>query len=723
MNEIPQPASAAIPNLSFAQWLDIIEKYRDAGHKAGGMKGGFKGLLRETLDGRKVMDYCKPAAESYAAFKEDQSFWNGTTAPAYGSELYHKIIKGLNMTADIMPDPFTAIFSVWATNQDENSYLRTYLKSIAQSENESVDYDLFRADMLKQFGEDLMGPNKDRKSRIFDDARNNTYVAKRSDGTDQILTEREVADMMRKSAEGTGPNIVITANHAFMEFMDDLTPITTGYSDLIDFATGKKTLTEEVIEGAAKKKVGNKEFSVVVHEDRGARQVPIDQAHSKSDTVMIAAVNTRENNFLNLEQLFRRLHEIDEAGAADKDAIPQDNFQSVSPIAMSMVSTLLQAAVEDGDRERITLDASKRPPQFVTGEGPIHLRADAPEILRKALFFGFSKGGNDFRDGMRLLTHTLHATRGEHPMFVPAEGTSLKEILSSISVTVQSMNEKLMHPYYQSQGVSVTYFTSAYDSIAVPPDIEYSEGDPALVYSGNAKNSGHHPDCISENLFQHPYIMQHHKAVCASLTGTPAIRFILHEVIDDPAHPKGKRHALVLKTAAGTTDAMMEEPHPIHYKGTDTKRSYPNPMSSRQLINEVLAEHGLGHLQVQRIPNRHGVSRYELRSTVLQSSMAEDDLLSGPTIVKLIDTVEDLKTNFSDVFISSAVHYPCLSVLKKDVQAARHRTGEGEDWKDNLVLTSADVYDRNIRLANDLVRQGREATYLPEPGDLPARSA
>ena len=62
---------------------------------------------------------------------------------------------------------------------------------------------------------------------------------------------------------------------------------------------------------------------------------PLDQA-GKGDTVMIAALNTRPNNFLNLAQLFQRLFDIDEA---DKGDPRKDTFQNVSPIAMMMVET------------------------------------------------------------------------------------------------------------------------------------------------------------------------------------------------------------------------------------------------------------------------------------------------------------------------------------------------------------------------------------------------
>lgn len=634
---------------TFDACLNSIEAYR----LAGSGRDGYKALTRSGAQ----KDWAK-INEAFESFKLDSSRWDGVHAPLKGSKLYNKLITGLDFTANIMPNPFRAAFMLWAL---ERPYLQNSLQQVAQATQESVHYDQFRGHMLEAFGQDLKAKGN---CPMMADEKNNTYVTKLSDGSWKALSEEEVAGLIRGGAQG-GPHVFVTANHAFLETMDDLTPITSGYEELI----------AEVTKGEAK-------------------LVPFDrEPKAPGQTILIAATNTRENNFLNLAQLFHRLHEIDEANQKGPQT---DQFRYCSPIAKQMVVTLLQSMVQDPSR--IVHDQNGAPPCLVSGDAPVLLRPDAAEIIRNVQFHGFSKGGNDFRDGMRLLTHTLNRTTAAgQPLFQTeiASHDIVKDIVSNLSVTVQSLNEKPMHPWYKSRGVSVTYFSNRHDTIALPPEIEYTQEDPSVVYHGPTKANGHYPGVIMENL-SHPYILQHYRCALASLAQKPAIRFVLYQEISEG-------HGLVLKTAPGTTDAMVE--------------------SSLHMLEAAFNKAGLQDsagnpkIKIRRIEGAHGCERYELYST-----QGPDDLLSRGCLFKLTQAFDALRCDASiPVVVSSAITDPCLPTLAKDVVIARrgYEGVQGIDWKDKIKVTGGEIYDRRIHQINTFM--GADPMLFPV--DPPQMSA
>ncbi len=533
--------------------------------------------------------------------------------------------------------------------------LRELLQKYVGKEEADIDFNELRAELSGAFGHAIEG-----ECNVYNAPENNHFVSRKSDGSFEILDEQKLAEMLQASAAGTGPKVFITANHAFLETLADIDTTLDGYSELMQVCTGKR-------DEGAKKFVG------------GVTPSPIDEAgddHSK--VVMVCALNTDKNNYLNLHNLFSRLCELE----AHKDAPQEDRFEHVSPIAKSMVKTLLLATVEDPSR--VELDDSQHPPRFIKGDAPVKLREDACDIMRQSMFFAFSKGGNDFRDGIRLLVRTLHS----EPGFKMEKG-DLHDIVENLCVTVQSMNEKPMAPYYQEKGASVTYFTNRHDKIALPPEISYSsKNDPAVVYDGPEGAMAHQPGVITESLFAHPYIMQHNRTALASLNELPAIRFAMYDKVNG-------HHGLVLKTATSTSDKMMEKAIPE--------------------IEKAFAEHGIGHMSVKRIDGREGTMRYEL-----ESKLGVDNLLSRPTLLKLIDSFDALRKDENNhVVVSSSVEYPSLSTLSKDVAGAKYRCLDGEDWKDSLKVTGAQVYDRNMQSLNDLIKDGGENNYLPTRVDMP----
>jgi|GEM_PF-6431407 len=646
--------------LTFDQCLDAIEQYRTGG--CGG--AAYKALLKTHGDAWKQAD------AAFETFKTDPARWNGQNAPAIGSALYNKIIKGLNFTADIMPHPFRTAFVTWAS---EKPYLRDYLKTIASAPNESVHYDLFRADMLEAFGQDLKAKGN---SRMFADEKNNGYVTLNSDGKSWTkLSEEQVTQLIQSGDKG-GPHVFMTANHAFLETMNDVAGTVDNYKKLIDTVTDDKTAKKKAIIGTYD-------------------QQPL----TSKQTVIVVALSTRENNYLNLAQLFHRLHEVDVANDKGPET---DQFTHASPTAKLMVRTILKSIVEDPTR--IT-EGTGTPPSFISGDTPVILKPDAAEIIRNAQFHGFSKGGNDFRDGMRLLAQTLNRklpdTQNLFQSAIPARDL-LRDIVSNVSVTVQSMNEKPMHEWYKNRGVSVTYFANRHDNIALPPDIEHTERDPVIVYYGPVAGRAHHPNVITENL-SHPYILQHYRCAMASLTDDPALRFTLFEKMDG-------RHCLVLKTAPGTTDAMM----------ANVIDELETAFVSVGLVDNDVRK----KILVKRIENAHGCERYELIST-----KGEEDLFSVTTIDKLNTAFDKIRNNPTvPIVVSSAITDPCLPTLKKDILTARGwptKPGDrdfkpNEGWLDNIKITGGQVYDRRIAAINTFM--GADPNLLPVDAPVPQMS-
>lgn len=629
------------PLPAFSECLNAITTYRNAG----GGRDGYKALIAQGMKPK-----WEGAKAAYETFKADEAVWDGVHAPLKHSPLYHSILRGLDFTANIMGEPFRSAFMIWAL---EGPYLRPYLQRIAACENHEVHYDLYRAEMLETFGQAL---NDAGKSRMFDDPRNDAYLARMNDGSWQPITEQEVVALIQGRNAG-GPHVFMTANHAFLETMDDVQPIVDGYRKLVD------TLTQG-----------------------RAQWVGADVQPKRADqTVMIAAAHTRENNFLNLAQLFHRLYEIDRA---NQHGVDTDRFEHVSPIAVQMVRTLLKAVVREP--EHIVVDTTSHPPRFVQGDAPLVLRDDAAEVIRNIQYHGFSKGGNDFRDGMRLLARTLHGTLADgRAAFEAPNGNAqmLNDLLSNLSVTVQSMNEKPMDGWYKQRGVSVTYFSNRHDTIALAPDIEFHEHDPAIVYHGTTQHNGHHPDVIMENL-SHPYIMQHYRCALAALEEDAAIRFVLFK-------PMQGRHCLVMRTAPGTTDAMMEA-------------AIPSLEAAFAKVG-LLDDYGHSRIRVRRVEGAHGCERYEL-----YSSKGEDDLLSRGVLMKLTEAFDALRYDQGvSTVVSSAITDPCLPTLMKDVVIAR-RGYEGNpdvDWKDMIRVTGGEIYDRRIAQINKFM--GPDPMLLP----------
>jgi hypothetical protein len=844
-SDLPEPGS----RLTFEQWLDVIEKYRDAGCNSRDAEwvAGVKT--------RKLSTSWKASEGAFKKLRNDVDFWKQPNAPEWDgkpvneddaraiikaesiplitaritnelknankdisdkeiedalkekaleidqeasaiakattitpdmlsqSKMHVKLITGLDFTANIMGHPFRAAFMEWAVREatKEGGYLKGKLAEYAamDARGEELHYDLFRAEMLEKFGQDMLGENKDKVSRLFTDKLNNKYAIQSSDRKWHEVTDADLAEWLQKK---DGPNIVISANHAYGEAMGDVEPITDNYKKVVKCSTyvGFSALLPDQAEidriNAEKdtkykfKDRANIAYDKMLElEKQQGKQLGVDvtpydkRPFQKGQTILVAAIQTRENNFLNLAQLFQRLYDVDMANKANapftKAALeenvrrrlaeeetlpmpkPVDDFRNNAPIARSIVKTLLMSIAEKPSH--IQMNDAVHPPHYDKPNAnlPIMLRADATEILRKAIFFGFSKGGNDFRDGLRLLAHTLNEEREGVPVFETRSGT-LKDIVNTVSVTAQSLNEKEMDRYYEELGVDTTYFANTNDNIAMPADgMGFRGGDRVVVYNGRTEDGGHHPGVIMENIGQHPYILQLHRCILASAANMPAVRFMeyakFHHAPKDALAVDGTpvtdesitRYGLAFRLEPGTTDEMFE--------------------SSIPKLQRAFATQGLGHLRIGRIPDAQGCCRYELYSTnnvqvidedskaVLSDDHGEGDMLTREMMRKLADVfyaVGDDKTN--GIIMSTAVSYPMLSTLGNNLVTARHGhlekviEGAGPDsvtkyvdklgkdgrpiWKERVFdcLTGEKVHEFNMERSAELVIGGSASNVV-----------
>lgn len=518
---VAAPVAAEIPH--FETFLEGIDTFRAAGPFRSGAKA-YRAI--EPRDGGPRLKLL------FDQWLDDPTYWNGTTAPAIGSDQYRMVRGVLDFTSNIFADAFRIpvgnAFHAWL--RDEPEAFAKLVHPAALAANPAMDADLFRAELYQVFGHRITLDAEGKPTRVsgmFNDPRNQTYMTKvrGEDGSDAwvILSEDKIARMV---ADPRGPNVIVTGTHAFYEHMDDLYPLPDMYEKIAEHAAGVK------IKG-------------------------IDEKPGKGDTVMVCATFTRENNVLNLEGLFRRLHHIHQHHDTPQD----DCFTHSSPMAVSMVALILKSIVTNP--ERITfptntagvLDlAPGEKPNFFLGDGPIHLKPDAAQIVKKLLFNGFSMCGNAQRDGMRMLTHQLDAKGPDGQPRVVAPTGSISDVLANLSVTVSALNEVHMADYYREHGVRVPLLSNNNDSIA---PARHNDGtiDPAFHYRGDGDYFGHAPAVKLTGIYGNPKkpswtdadIIDHYRCTHLPLVGGAAITAL--ELCHDTATDQ---HHLVLRLGANS---------------------------------------------------------------------------------------------------------------------------------------------------------------------------
>lgn len=437
------------------------------------------------------------------------------------------IRDALEFGRDICPDPWRAAFITWVRESDE-------FKAIvarAKAKPKAFTYHKFIGEMCESFGQALSAKGEHAVvSPYYQHASPDTvqYKTRLSDGSWKDIRQDELLALAR---DPKGPQIVYSANHAFLDNQQsDLDGLQDQFSKLFD---GSRLPSQP---GQPTK-------------DSGHLSTYDAPSLKPSDTITVFATHTRENRFLNLAQLFNRLDEVDR----HHDKPQADKFEHVAPIAATTVETLLKSVVVDADVAKIHFgrDAAGKPKFF---DESITLRDDAVDIIRRQRYRGFSKGGNDFRDAMRLLVHSLDSN-GKAKVTVP-EGFTTNDLISNISMIVFGLNEKPMADYYREHGVRVPMVSSKNDITAPVPPFLHDAAEPVYNYTGSAKDDGHSPQYSVNGMLADWRIhdlLRMHGAISQGQAAITDVNFLVNG--DGSYHP----NVLTLEVAQGTSDSMMQE--------------------------------------------------------------------------------------------------------------------------------------------------------------------
>lgn len=526
--------------LSFKEWLEAIEGWR---------------ATVGTSEFRKWRVQFKEASENtvstFNAWLDKPEIWNGTDRPKIGTPNYELAKKSLEYIRNIsgtMQEPWRSSFCQWAM---ESPDLTAILKPMAVEGSAAPDYHLLRADMFKACGEAMCVRNEageaTRYSKMFKDEKlNNAYLTKNKDGDWVPISEDEVAKLAR---DPNGPRLLVTGTHAFYENLGDLNPIPDMYEEI-----ARKTAP-------------------------GINFTTTDQNPGKNDTVTICAVHTRENNFLNLEDLFRRLSDVSKLREHPEQ---KDDFKHTSQLAVQMNALVLKAvAADDAQMARIDKLPCKDGELQTNGHGylmydadannPLHLHEDAAEIVRKINFCGFSKMGNALYDGSRFLEQQLEAQDEQGNSLVRAAKGSTDDILENLCLTGGSFNEtgrnsKSKHAKVQNRS----------DEIAVEDETPYSEENELHFYDSgeDQKTFGHTFGHKLKGVLGNSTIFDKFATLFAPHAGKAAIAHIEYQ-----AENSTTKNTSLLLTTGQTTNHDLFLKQKVH-------------------LEKALKSKGLSHIQI-----------------------------------------------------------------------------------------------------------------------------
>jgi hypothetical protein len=566
-----------------------------------------------------------------------------------GSPVAKDIRNALGFAHDICQDPWRAAFITWCKESPE----LPKLIAKAREAHNAFTYHGFIGDLCEAFGQDLAKGEHPVISPYYNQQNPNAvqYRARLGDGEWEAITQDDLVALARKKQ---GPHIVHSANHAFLDNEAlDLGLLQDEFSKLFD---GSRLPVE-----AVEQSVNTGHLSTWDAKNLGP-----------NDTITVFATNTRKNRFLNLGQLFHRLDEVD----AKKNNPKDDTFQNVAPIAVDMVETLLKSIVVDGDIEKIKShkDASGKPIFF---DEAIRLRPDAIDIIRRQRYRGFSKGGNDFRDGMRLLVHTLDArdAGGKETVHFSDETTSIRDLISNMSVIVFGLNEKPMADYYREHGVHVPIVSSKND-ITAPPSVWHEADEPSYSYTGNATGDGHSPAYSVNGMLADWRIhdlLKMHGAISQGQAAITDVNFVVNA--DGTYVP----NTLSLEVAHGTTDAMMDK--------------------VKKPLNDALSTAGLSGVTIERVGDNQSRNRYELRGEGLVSS---ENMARVQSVLRSLSQTHKANTAKASttrpenmpLWVSEAAAYEKISGIKRYLALEEKGKLHQESPYPVSVIDPASVTDR-----------------------------
>jgi len=517
-------------------------------------------------------------ANSFCA--EQFNPWLDRLAPAsedVGS-LDMKIRNALEFAYDVSYSKaspwWSTAFATWAVG---NTELEEAIHNARKNPAAFRYYD-FIAKTCRSFGEAMLnGEGHTVISPFYKEEISQTvrYRTKHADGS---WHDVEKTDLVASMRDPNGPHVVMISNHAFLETQKvDIEMLHDAYVKLFNESKRKPPTSEQQV---ADYKSSPAQNMLSTWDKEGL---------SAKDAVMVMATYTNKNRFLNLADLFERLDE-QQVHAADPR---QDTFSKLAPIARDMVENIMQSIVSDADSGRIKFqrDAQGRPLFFDLTEGAITLRADALDILRRQIYRGFSKGGNDFRCAARLLARTLDAkdTTG-NPLVTMPHGHSIRDLMSSLSVIVFGCNELKMEEYYTNLGVRVPWKTNNQDTIAIA-SAQYTMVDPIFRIPGDSTHNGHTPAHLVDAILADSYTRDLMHMANASAHGNAAIANV-HLVAQGDSPNKFDAITLGIELSPGTTDAMFD--------------------SIKAGLLDSCKKHGLPDLEITRRPDNQSALRYQL---------------------------------------------------------------------------------------------------------------
>ncbi len=537
--------------------------------------------------------YNAPAEAVSDAFKarmQDATYWDGVTRPALGKKLHKDILDALEFSAAIKPLPWASAFQTWTLNDRHFDAL----VMAAQAQPELFNYDRFRGDVFESVGHALAdGPDGQRLTSPEYNSKNPgvaRYVTLDKDGNRMALSIEQVTKLLR---DPNGPHVIVSANHAFLEsFDEDVKGVFKAYKKMYEHTNGAE----------------GKTLATVDKEDL-----------SRDDTVMICALHTLENKYLNLAQLFNRVGEIE---ALHGDPM-KDKFVHTAPVAIETTAMVLRTLVAEDEIGLIQPKRDEaRTPHFVAEGATVHVTPEGIENLKRRIGEGFSKGGNDMRDAMRLLVHTLDSPQVKLP-----KGVSVADVISHISLTVTALNEMKMADYYRQNGVRVMHISNGNDTIAPVPHRPHDHADPVLNYIGIADYDGHAPSIAAKGIIADERTSAHFKTTFASTNDHAALSGI--HLVDDENGPDA--HLLRLEVSPGTTDAIMQQ--------------------AFTTLQEKLAARQLGHVTLSQTKS-FGTDRFVLTAgdgaplitpehiEAVREALAESDIVSDVGVAEKLRAIK-----------------------------------------------------------------------------------
>lgn len=412
--------------------------------------------------------------------------------------------------------PFSCALLAWLVQEPER-LLPGYYTNADGSEK---SYDQLRGDLAEHFGQALVhgdahqslqdalegvipaGTDKLRMSSQFNNNKPVYLVKSEKEAGWVELPKEKLVEMMENP---NGPKVVITSNHAFHETRPDLTAVTDNVERLTNASiTAIRGPYEAIEEGDLP------DHTATIDKEGGL---------DKDDILTVCVSHTRENNFLNLAQLFQRLDEVEQHYGQPEN----DPMNSVASTSRMVCETILQTIVEPADRNKVSLRQDMNGSwELFDHDNPPRLRDDAAEIIRQSTFVGFSQGGNMMRDGMRFLTRELE----ELAPLAEAEqgiGPDIRNILGAINMTVMSCNVKAMDDFYRERGVYVPILSNKSDGIAPPPAFKHATDDPRFDFDGFTDFSGHHPEMKIEGILKDDDTRRYFRGVFADSAQASAI--------------------------------------------------------------------------------------------------------------------------------------------------------------------------------------------------------